>query len=513
VDKKKGFLNVSFSIISKIVLLFAVLYVRRQLIRYLGNDVNGLNSLYTDIIGMLSVAELGIGSAIVFSMYAPIVSGEVCRVSALYFLYKKLYRIIGIVIFAFGIVVIPFLPRFIKDYSDVSVNVYLTFFLTLVSVVISFFYSAKTSLIEAYKDNYITTGILFISRLIRYVLQIIAIVLWSSYTVYIICQIIDTLIVWLLTEYAVRKLHGEVIGLKEAVDDDTRREIIRNVKAMFMHKIGKVMVKTIDSLIISGFIGVVILGKYTNYNYIAVTMAGILGLFFTPLTSVIGHLCASGTESEKKKWFCHFYAFNYFLGVVFFLGFYAVIDYVVSFIFGLGLQMPRAIIFIITVNQFTQFMRHSLLLFRNASGTFYNDRWKPIVEGVVNLILSLVFVSVFPEQYRVVGVIAATIISTFIICNIVEPYVIYRHVFSESPKIFYVRNYSYTFLFIACLFVMDRFMVTEVDTIKGFFVNGSISVAISIVLLVFIAVVDKAFRNEVGTMIGKIAGVGRFKRG
>ena len=132
---------------------------------------------------------------------------------------------------------------------------------------------------------------------------------------------------------------------------------------------------------------------------IATTTSGVIALAFSPLTSVVGHLCAQGDRDEDKRWFEHFYSLNYILGVVFFLGYYAVVEYIVGLLFGSGLRMSRSIAFIITLNQFTQYMRNTLLLFRNASGTFYYDRWKPVAEGVVNLILSLLFVSIFPDDY------------------------------------------------------------------------------------------------------------------
>ena len=385
VDKRRSALNISVSILSKILLLIASLLIRRLLIRYLGNDVNGLNSLYTNIIGMLSVAELGIGSAIAYSMYKPIVENEERSVSALYNLYKKLYLIIGAVIFGLGIVLLPFLPWFINDYESVTVNVYWTFFLTLVSVVLSYLYSAKASLIEAHKNNYITTIILTIARLVKSILQIAVILIWKSYMVFIICMIVETLIIWLLTESVVRRNYGIIIRSNERVDKATHNQVSRNVKAMMMHKVGTVMVKTVDGIIISAFIGVVILGKYSNYVLIATTMSGIISLIFSPLTSIVGHLCARGTREEDKRWFEHFYSLNYILGVVFFLGYFAVIEYLVGMLFGPGLGMSRSIVFIITLNQFTQYMRNTLLLFRNASGTFYYDRWKPVAEGVVNL--------------------------------------------------------------------------------------------------------------------------------
>ena len=252
-DKRKSVLNISVSIASRTILLVAALLVRRFLIQYIGNDVNGLNSLYSSIIGMLSVAELGVGSAIVFSMYSPIVAGEKSKVAALYCLYRKLYRIIGAVIFAAGIAVMPFLPHLIKDYKSMNVNVYLTFFLTLVSVVLSYLYSAKTLLIEAYKDNYITTIILTISKIIRYALQIAAILVWRSYIFFILCQIIETILVWCMTELVVRQLHYDIISMREKLDPETKHEVGSNVKAMFMHKIGTIMVNSIDNLVIFPF--------------------------------------------------------------------------------------------------------------------------------------------------------------------------------------------------------------------------------------------------------------------
>lgn len=402
-DKKRSILNVSISILSKVILLIVSLIVRRLLIRYIGNDVNGLNSLFTSIVGMLSVAELGVGGAIVFSMYSPIVAGEQRKIAALYCLYKKLYRIIGGVIFVAGLAVMPFLPKLISDYDNLNINVYGTFFLTLIAVVLSYLYSAKTSLIEAHKDNYITTGILTVARLVKYTLQIAAILIWKSYSIYLVCRIVETVLIWIVTEKIVRRKYGEIIVSREKVDEGTRIEITKNIKAMFMHKVGTILVNTIDSVIISAFIGVAILGRYSNYTVIAGIIMSFISLFFTPLTSVVGHLCAAGDAETTKKYYDYFFCLNYILGVFFYLGYYAVIDNVVMLLFGTGLQVSRAIAFVITLNQFTQYMRKATLLFRDASGAFYYDRWKPIAEGLSNLVLSLIFVNAFPEQLRIVG--------------------------------------------------------------------------------------------------------------
>lgn len=504
-DKRKGILNIGTSVVSRIILLLAALYVRRLLIIYIGNEVNGLNSLYASIIGLLSVAELGVGSAIIYSMYRPIVDGEKRKVAALYCLYRRLYRMIGAVIFIAGLAVMPFLPRLIGDYDSLDVNVYSTFLLTLISVVLSYLYSAKTSLIEAHKDNYINVGIATVSRLLRYALQIAALLITRSYIAYLICQIIETLVIWAMTEHAVRKLHPDIIRMRERMDSSATAEVTRNIKAMFMHKIGSILVGSVDSMIISAFIGVTVLGMYGNYAAIAGAMTGILALFFTPLTSVIGHLCATNKPAEIKKYFNHFYCINYMLGVIFFLGYYAVIDDLIVILFGSDLEMQRAVPFIIALNTFISYMRYTPLLFRDATGTFYYDRWKPVAEGITNLLLSIFLVKMLPAEYGVVGVIVATIITTLLICDIIEPHIIFRYVFKEPAKEFYIRNYCGIGIFAVCLIIVDKIRLSIPGNMAEILVNGMISLAISASLMIVLSLLNKTFRQEARIVIAQCA--------
>lgn len=486
-DKKKSLLNVSISIASHLLLLIAAFLIRRLLIQYIGNDVNGLNSLYTSIIGMLALAELGVGSAISYFMYGPIVEGDKKKTAALYRLYQRLYQIIGGVIFGAGLMVMPFLPHLISDYDSLNVNVYLNFGLVLVSVALTYLYGAKTSLINAYKDNYITTGILTVCRLIQYGLQAIVLITFRSFPLYLGCHIVETLLIWAGTEIIVRKRHGDIISCKETVEHSVRNEIIRNVKAMFMHKLGSVLVNSIDNVIISAFIGVTILGKYSNYVLILRVGSGVISLFFSPLTSVVGHLCVGGNKAEIKKSYDKFYSLNYALGVVFFLGYFAVVDDAITLCFGPGLEMSRTISFVVSLNGFINFMRMATLLFRNASGAFYYDRWKPVAEVAMNLILSLIFVNLFPDEYKVIGVIVATIFVVLLISNFIEPYVLYRRVFGMPVKHFWIKNYACIALFTAGLFALT--VLEQKDA--GLTLNGLMSVGVSIVVLGVAFVFDR----------------------
>lgn len=500
-DRKKGLLNVIISIVFKIFLLIGAIIARRFLIQYAGEEATGLDSLYVSIIGFLSVAELGVGSAITFCMYKPIVEGNNNKVSALYHLFVKLYWIIGGIILVVGCMIMPCLKYLAGGSAQINQNLYLTFSLTLISVVISYMFSAKISLINAYKNNYISTSITSSGQLLQYGLQIVVLCVTHSFIWYLVCKIVAVLFQWGVAELVSRKKYNEIIKNKQKIDAETKNEITKNVKAVFMHKIGGVLVNSADSIIISAFISAFILGRYTNYTTIVVSMTGVIGLFFTPLTSIIGHLCVQENKAVVSKYLNFFHTFNFIIGIVFFLGYYAIIDNLVTLCYGGKgcLELSKWVSFIITLNYFIQFMRQATLLFRDATGTFYYDRWKPLFEGLINIGLSIGFVYLFGylfgEEFAVVGVIAATILTNLFICHIVEPYVLYRYCLNDALAKYYIRNYLYIFVFIICLVALHFSMRSYVDEWIELLVNGSISVAIASVPIIVAMLADKDFRH------------------
>ncbi len=509
-DKKKSLLNISIAMIFRVCVLVCTLLVRRFLIKYIGNEANGLDSLYASIIGFLSVAELGIGSAITFCMYKPIIEGNTEKVSALYCLFKKLYLFIGGLILAGGCAILPLLPYFAKGYNADNINIYFTFVLMLVSVVLTYTFSAKISLINAYKNNYISTAIQSGGHVLQYILQIVVLIVSHSFTFYLGCRIIAVAVQWGVTEIAARKKHGNIIIQKNKIDSETKTEVVKNVKAMFMHKIGDVLVNTADSIIISAFISVIILGKYSNYTTIVVAMNSTIILFFTPLTSIIGHMLIEESSETAQRYYKFIYVFNYIIGCIFYLGYYAVIDNLITICFGRDLELSKVVSFIITLNYFIQFMKSATGLFRDASGTFYNDRWKPLFEGILNVGLSIGFIYLFGylwgENYAIVGVIVATIITNLFICHIVEPYVLHKYAFHLSPKKYYMRNYLYIVFFAGALVALHFSMITSENQWVELLANGAISIAYALGLSALVILLNKNFRQHA------IAFLQRFKR-
>lgn len=499
-DKKKSLLNIIVAMVFRVCILLCTLFARRFLIKYVGNEANGLDSLYASIIGFLSVAELGIGSAITFCMYKPIIEGNVEKVSALYCLFKKVYLIIGLIIFAVGCAILPLLPYFAKGYDADNFDIYYTFILMLVSVALTYTFSAKISLINAYKNNYVSTAIQSGGHVLQYVLQIIILVVTQSFALYLWCRIFAVVIQWGITEIVARKKHGNIIGSKNKIDAETKKDVVKNVKAMFMHKIGDVLVNTADSIIISAFISVIILGKYSNYTTIVIAMNSTITLFFTPLTSIIGHTLIEESSEKVQRYYNFLYVFNYVVGCIFYLGYYAVIDNMVTLFFGNDLELGKTVSFIITLNYFIQFMRSATGLFRDASGTFYNDRWKPLFEGLLNIGLSIGCVYLFGylwgDEYAVVGVIVATIITNLTICHIVEPYVLHKYAFHLSPKKYYIRNYIYIAIFAATLIALHYSMIRNDNQWIELFANGGMSLGFSLGISVIVILCNKNFRQH-----------------
>ena len=508
-DKKRGLKNVVVAIAFKVVLAVFAIVERRFIIELLGNEVNGLYSLYGSIIGFLSVAELGVGSAITYCMYKPIVDGDINTVSALYNLFRRVYYIIGLIILVAGVIVVPFLPQLAKDYRDINQNIPLTYLIMLLSVVLTYAYSSRTSLLNAYKNNYITTTIHSVGMILQYTIQIIALFVTHSFAAYLFCRIIAVVVQWIATQLIADKKCSAVINCKASVlGEGVKADVIKNVRAMFMHKIGAILVNTIDSLIISAFIGVVILGKYSNYTTIMTSLMSILSLIFTSLTSVVGHACVNENKKQIQRYYNFFFAFNTSIAVIFFLGYYAIIDDLIVLLYGQNLVMERSISFVITLNYFIQFLRRSTILFREASGTFYYDRYKPLFEGLSNLVFSILFVNWF----GVTGVIAATIMTNLLICHIVEPRVFFKYYLKDSAKKHYIENYSYIVVFSVVLLLYDCVRLHFDSYVVSVLVNGFISIGISAVLCLLIYLVNKDFQGIVRSNLSIIKVKSLLKR-
>src|SRR5690554_6495165 len=202
-DKKRAVLNITIGFGFKIIVLLLAIISKSFVVRHLGDEVNGLYSLFVSILGFLSVAELGIGSSITFSMYKPIVENDIDSISALFYLFRKFYLIVFTIMIVVGLLITPMLPYLAKGSSG-EVNIYITYLIFLVSVSITYLFGYKTSLINAYKDNYITTSVTSITLIIEGILQIIVIMVTKSFLLFLLVRILSQLLNGIVTEIVYR---------------------------------------------------------------------------------------------------------------------------------------------------------------------------------------------------------------------------------------------------------------------------------------------------------------------
>ncbi len=487
-NKKKILLNISLSFIPQIISIVFAIIAKRFLISEVGNDANGLYQLFLSINAVISIVELGVGGGIIFCMYEPIAKGDLDKVSALYYFFKKMYFIIGIIILVIGLGVIPIIPFLAKDYQ-LNENIYFCYVISLISTFLPYLYSYKMHLINAYKNNYITSIINGIGLLFQYVLQIVFLFVFKSLSSYLWAKVLGVIISWLATEFAIRKYKG-IISNKQKIDPETKKIVNKNIKAMFTNKIGYTLINTTDGIIISAFVSVTVLGFYSNYISLSSTLNNLLILFFTPINSIIGSIFVT-RKQDVHKYLSFFHTLNFIIGIVFYLGYYAVIDNTINMFYGDNLLLDRNVVKVLVINLYIQYLRQATLTFRDATGSYYYDRWRPVIEGIVNVVLDLILV----HFMGITGVFLATIITNVLIADVVEPYVIEKIVLGVSPKVYYIKNSFFIGVFVGIIYLYDYISPSFDNDITQFFVSGFISVGIALVISLIYLIFDKNFRQ------------------
>lgn len=496
-DKKRAILNVSTSILFRLLILFASLFSRRYLVLYLGAEANGIYSLFVSILGFLAIADLGLGRAISFSMYKPIVDNDSNTLSGLYCMFKKIYVFIGLVIFTIGLFIIPFLNALAKENSG-DLDLYYTYLIFLLSVSITYIYAHKVSLINAYKDNYITTTIRSLGLIFEALMQILIIVVFKSFIGFFFIILVSNFIQWIVINFIFNKSYKHSVAANATLTSSVKSEVLKNTKAMFMHKAGSILSNTSTSLIISTLISVVTLGKYSNYVLIMSGMSGLLMLVFTSITSIIGHSIAKNTSFQIMSQFKKIYVMNVFMGFVFYLGFLSTASDIILIMFGYNQMIDSSIVLYLTISNFILFMRQTTLLFRTASGNFYHDRYKPLIQGFVSIVLSLILV----HYIGLIGVLISHIFTDLFIGHTVEPYVVFKYGFKMSPKKYYFINYFVMLTFIVSVAFFEMINKTNISNRWGqFFVNGFLSIIMSVTILMIPYFTYKPYRTIVNSLI------------
>ncbi|WP_349666705.1 hypothetical protein [Lacrimispora sp.] len=408
---QRSITNVFVTLLTNAIILVTAFIVQKLLILKLGSDYNGINGLFTSVISMMSLTDLGIGSAIVYHLYSPAARADYDVICSLLKFYRNSYIIISVVVSVIGCVLMVFIPELVGNIV-INDNLYIIFFFFLIDCLVSYFLSYRKSLLYAYQLNYVLDGIHFIYYILQNVAQIFVLVYFQNFILFLLlktlCKIIENITI---SEYI--KRHYPFTRNKRVLPlaNDIRDDILKKIKALLFHRLGRLFITGSDSLVITGVLGILQMSLYTNYHLIIGGITALLNKVFETLTSSVGNFLLDSNKSQsfeiyRKIDFLNFWFFGCISVVL-----YSVMQPFIVLWLGEKYLLQNTTLFFLVINFYQEGMRASILTFKDAAGIYHEDRFIPLIESALNAIISILLAL----TVGITGVFIGTIISSGVV--------------------------------------------------------------------------------------------------
>ena len=434
--------NIIFGYISNLVILLVNFIQRTVFIYVLGRTFSGVNETYTNVLSVLSLAELGIGTALNYSLYKPVAERDIEKIKSYMRFYKKAYLTIAGVIAAAGIAISPFLKLFLKNPGNLTVKeLTLYYYLFLFNTVISYFVAYKYSLSNAEQKNYIQTNIATLTKIAAATVQITVLLLFRNFLFYLLAQSVVEFLQKIFVTLYMNRLYPYLRDkdVKKLTPQETRI-VASKTKALICHKVGDVARLQTDTLVISSFVNVDTSAVVGNYLYIITYVGNFVNIIFDSVISGFGNVVA--TESKERQYLL-FKVYRFFACWLFGFGAVGFFHLLTPFIGGVWLRddgwtLPQMTVTLLVTDFYLKGGRTVLLNFKIASGLFEQDRFLPLVQGAVNLVVSIALV----QKIGVTGVYVGTLVSG-ILANLIRPGIIYRACFDKKAGAYFKDSLKY----------------------------------------------------------------------
>lgn len=430
--------NVFFEVFNKIEGIILPFISRTVIIYVLGAKYLGLNSLFYSILSFLSLAELGAGAAMVYSMYKPIANNDIKTINALLNLYKKFYRIIGTIILGAGLTLLPFLKCIVKDDLPNDVNLYTLYLLYLFNAVLSYWlFAYKNAIILAFQRSDINSKIALLINPLSYLIMLGSLFLTKNYYLYVIWLPIFTILSNIVRAILVNR-HFPLFKPEGEIEPELKKSIIKKVKALIGTKLNTVVINATDNIVMSAFLGLTVIAIYGNYFLVMSSIMSFIGVVYSSMTAGLGNSLA--TESLEKNYhdFKKFSFMNSWM-----VGWCTVclICLYQSFMkiwVGEDLMFSFGIVLQFGLYFFICQIRKIPVVYKDAAGIWWEDRFRPYVCMAVNLVLNIALVQII----GISGIILSTVLS---LCISIpwENYTIFKYIFHCSSKEYYLKMLYY----------------------------------------------------------------------
>lgn len=463
---KKALVNAVAGIVSYAVLLVSNFITRAVFVRILGLDMVGVESLFKNLITMLSLAELGLGTGIIYKLYKPISDGDFKKIKQVLNFYKQAYKIIAAIILAAGFVMAFFVHIFIKEEIN-PVYLGVLFFLYVADVVASYLYANRKAMIIADQNNYIVSRNDAAVSVLTMAAQVVLLVLTRNFVVYACVKIVCRLIGASLIGRQFKKRYPEIVAdkSKELIDGEERRSLMKNISALLCHRIGAFSVTATGTAIVTYFVNLVSAGIYANYTLITNTLTQVIAQVFNGITASFGNLMT--TESKEKVYdrFNVLYFLNFLIYSFCTVSVFTLIQPFVRLVFGAESLFPAKTVALLVAYFYIFGMRRVIFMTKDSAGLFRPDRYLALLEAVINLVMAIALV----RKMGVDGVILASILSILFIPFWSQPYLVYKYVLQRPLWVYYAKYFLYLVVTLASLAV--TYWVSNLVTIENIFMQ------------------------------------------
>lgn len=482
--KKEIVLNFVFTALAGIVMFLQ----NKYFVQYMGLEILGIMKLFTQLLQYLNIVEMGLESASAFALYKPLAEKNYKQVSVILSTIKSTYNKIAILLFILGIFITPLLPFFMKV-KIFNKMIYLYWILYVLNTVSTYLFIKYVILFTANQEFLFTRIVKSLSMVFYQILQIFLIVKYQSFILYIILLLLDNLTQYILLKKHFNKNYSFVYQTK-----DKYNGINKDIKNLFWHKIGGLIVFNTDFILISKLISLEVVGIYANYQLIIQMIRTLINVVVNIIKPKIGKYIALNSKENIYQLFRKINIIFLMIGLIFSFCSYILINNFINLWIGIEYILPKFTVQLICINIFIVLFRVILDIFKDGSG-FFDDIQCPILESIINLVFSIIL----GIKYGLNGIIMGTIISNISIILIYKPILTFKKCFNQNLKE-YIKVYgNYVLLIIISLLSLNKiikiFIVNEINNCLDWILYSiKISIFISIILSV-IFLLNKDFRN------------------
>lgn len=457
---------------------------RSAFLHFLSVEYLGINGLFTQMLNLLGMADLGITNAIVFRFYKPIKEDDYTQVGRLMNYFKRVYRIIFTVIMSVGLIMLPFINIIIKDASEIpaDVNIYVAYLLFLFQTASSYLFAYRQSLLTADQRKYIVFGAQTVITVLRYIMQFIILSLTRNYILTLVLNILTNVIGnYLISLYAVHR-YKPIFKIAENLPQKERKEILNDTKACLSHKIGSVVLKSTDSLILSRYEGLIAVGVYSNYTMIINNLQTLVNQMLSNTTASLGNIHASYDENARYRVYRNLMFVNLWFVSTITICLYVLINPFIALWVGEALTLNSLSVIMICAQFFLELSRVINMSYTSASGLFTKDIIRPYIEAGLNLFFSIVTVQII----GIAGVFLGTCISCILTVTWREPYLLFKYEFKRSMKEYWFTYISFVFLTITLSSVLKLIVAPYITNFPLWIVSGVFIVIVSQIIIFII---------------------------